>query len=273
MKISKIRFLQGFCIVVLLLAIARCAFPSIAEERNQVKADSLLTDKDTLTLNEQTSKDIQDTYNKNTAERIPESASMFFDGNGNQVKHKIWSVNNFSQAFPDTNDLQMSAARRWGIQPVADRQEAEERKAELVYASSCPYYDVGRLNSSIPYLVPRAAELLQDIGQSFFDSLQIKGVPLHKIIVTSITRSKADVDRLRKHNPNATENSCHMYATTFDISYNRYRAVQTQQQPRRTVRNDTLKWILSEVLRDKREQGRCYIKYERKQGCFHITVR
>ena len=44
-------------------------------------------------------------------------------------------------------------------------------------------------------------------------------------------------------------------------------------EPRRQVRNDSLKWVLSEVLRDKREAGRCYIKHEVKQGCFHITVR
>ena len=41
----------------------------------------------------------------------------------------------------------------------------------------------------------------------------------------------------------------------------------------RKVRNDTLKWILSEVLNDMRRQNRCYIKYEVKQGCFHITVK
>jgi len=41
----------------------------------------------------------------------------------------------------------------------------------------------------------------------------------------------------------------------------------------REVRNDTLKWVLSEVLRDMRQNGRCYIKYEVKQGCFHLTVR
>ena len=29
----------------------------------------------------------------------------------------------------------------------------------------------------------------------------------------------------------------------------------------------------SEVLRDARLAKRCYIKYERKQGCFHITTR
>jgi len=42
---------------------------------------------------------------------------------------------------------------------------------------------------------------------------------------------------------------------------------------RREVRNDSLKFILSEVLNDMRQQNRCYIKYEVKQGCFHLTVR
>jgi hypothetical protein len=76
-----------------------------------------------------------------------------------------------------------------------------------------------------------------------------------------------DVSRLQHHNPNATENSCHLYGTTFDICYNRYQPIG------REVRNDTLKWVLSEVLRDKRQENRCYIKYEVKQGCFHLTVR
>jgi hypothetical protein len=41
----------------------------------------------------------------------------------------------------------------------------------------------------------------------------------------------------------------------------------------RYVRDDTLKWVLCEVLRDIRRQERSYVKYEVKQGCFHITVR
>ena len=98
-------------------------------------------------------------------------------------------------------------------------------------------------------------------------------MPLHKIIVTSVLRSEEDVARLRKHNINASENSCHRFGTTFDICYNRYMTVQTEKEPRRQVQNDTLKWVLSEVLRDMRESGRCHIKYEVKQGCFHITTR
>lgn len=181
--------------------------------------------------------------------------------------HRILSVPNYKTAFPDSQSVQIIAANRWGVKPVKDREDAEQRKRELVYVGESPYYHVDRLSSSIPYLVPRAAVLLQDIGQSFYDSLYVKGLPLHQLIVTSVLRSMEDVSRLQHHNPNATENSCHLYGTTFDICYNRYQTIG------REVRNDTLKWVLSEVLRDKRQENRCYIKYEVKQGCFHLTVR
>ena len=181
--------------------------------------------------------------------------------------HRILSVPNYKTAFPDSQSVQIIAANRGGVKPVKNREDAEQRKRELVYVGESPYYHVDRLSSSIPYLVPRAAVLLQDIGQSFYDSLYVKGLPLHQLIVTSVLRSMEDVSRLQHHNPNATENSCHLYGTTFDICYNRYQPIG------REVRNDTLKWVLSEVLRDKRQENRCYIKYEVKQGCFHLTVR
>ena len=181
--------------------------------------------------------------------------------------HCIRSVANYQKAFPDSQAVQIVAANKWGVRPVKNRDDAEQRKTELVYVGESPYYHVDRLSSSIPYLVPRAALLLQDIGQAFYDSLYVKGVPFNQLIVTSVLRTMDDVSRLQRHNGNATENSCHLYGTTFDICYNRYEPVA------RAVRNDTLKWVLSEVLRDKRNEGRCYIKYEVKQGCFHMTVR
>lgn len=183
------------------------------------------------------------------------------------VPHRILSVPNYKKAFPDSQSVQIVAAERWGVRPVQNREDAEKRKKELVYIGESPYWHVDRLSSSIPYLVPRAALLLQDIGQAFYDSLYVKGVPLQQLIVTSVLRSKDDVARLQRHNQNATERSCHLFGTTFDICYNRYHPIE------RPVRDDTLKWVLSEVLRDKRDEGRCYIKYEVKQGCFHMTVR
>ena len=173
----------------------------------------------------------------------------------------------YQAAFPDSQSVQIVAAQKWGVRPVRNREDAESRKRELVYVGESPYYHVDRLTSSIPYLVPRAALMLQDIGEAFYDSLYAKGLPLHQLIVTSVLRSMDDVAKLQRHNPNATEQSCHLYGTTIDICYNRYQPLT------REVRNDTLKWVLSEVLRDKREEGRCYVKYEVKQGCFHMTVR
>ena len=163
-----------------------------------------------------------------------------------------------------------------GLQQAAprDREEAEKRKAELVYMAASPYYHVDPLRNSIPYLVPRAAVLLNDIGRNFFDSLYVKHIPLHQFIVTSVMRSQDDLEKLKQVNHNVSDNSCHLYGTTFDIGYNRYNTVEDPDGlPRRLVRDDTLKWVLSEVLRDLREQDRCYVKYERKQGCFHVTVR
>ena len=239
MKLSKKRYLQGFAVVVILLALVRWTFPSVSAptDRGDRSLDSLATsDQKTVPLI--------------------------------VTPHRIRSVASYAESFPDTNAVQLSAAQKWGVSPVKNREDAESRKRELVYIGANPYYHVDPLYSSIPYLVPRAAVLLQDIGKNFFDSLYVKGLPLHQIIVTSVLRSQEDVVKLRRRNGNATENSCHLYGTTVDICYNRYHAVGPRE-----VRNDTLKYVLSEVLRDLRQQERCYIKYEVKQGCFHMTVR
>ena len=268
-KIQK-RYLQVFGGLILLLALVRCAFPSVSNkaysEENELSSSE---NNDSTDIKEELlNKDDYIVANNKLV------STKFINSEGNLIKNGIYSVRKYSEAFPDSNNVQMLAAKRWGVNPVEDRVEAEQRKMDLVYVGSNPYFYVEKLHRSIPYLVPRAAVLLQDIGRNFFDSLQIKGINLHKPIVTSVTRSKSDVRKLRNYNRNATENSCHLYGTTFDICYNRYKTVSPPEgEPRRQVRNDSLKYVLSEVLNDLRKEGRCYVKYEVKQGCFHITVR
>ena len=294
---GKNRFLLGFVVVVCVLALVRLISPGIAEPRTSVAdlsvADSLATDSvDQLAMAEEDKEEENKATNEiaETSDDLAQEAagtgsetdaaadssntpSIFFDKNGKEVKHRIFSVPHFGNTFPDQQDVQILAANKHGVNPVQNREEAEHSKGKLVYVGSNPFFYVDKLNNSIPYLVPRASVLLQDIGRAYFDSLQIKGIPLHKIIVTSILRTKDDVAKLRTRNGNATENSCHLYGTTFDVCYNRYKQIQTRQQPRRQVQNDTLKWVLSEVLRDMRDRNRCLVKYEVKQGCFHITVK
>lgn len=273
MKITKKNYTQIFGITVVLLAIFRCASIDRAcgNGTTAATADSISTG---VVTDSMATDGMEEVAANPTAETRPIGRpSLFFNADGTQVKNRIYSVPHFGNTFPDQNDVQLAAAQRHGVKAVLDRKDAERRKSELVYVGNNPFFHVDRLNNSIPYLVPSASELLQDIGKAFFDSLQTKQIPLHKIIVTSVLRSKADVAKLRQHNSNATENSCHLYGTTFDVCYNRYKTVEDPQGPRRRqVRNDSLKWVLSEVLNDMRQQKRCLVKYEVKQGCFHITV-
>ena len=306
MEITKNRYLSWFAAIVFLLAVVRLIFPSVArnsearravEIADSLKADSLQKVEEAqlaaAQLEAQKAEEERKAEEARKADSIKKAkqsqettakenqptndnlvASPFFNADGSEVKHPIRSVPRYSEAFPDSQQVQYVSARKWGVASVQNRQEAESRKRELVYVGSSPYYYIEKMNRSIPYLVPRAAVLLNDIGRAYFDSLQMKQIPLHKFIITSVLRTKDDVEKLRNYNRNATENSCHLYGTTFDICYNRYKTVQDPDGPRRReVRNDTLKWVLCEVLNDMRLNGRCYVKYEVKQGCFHITVR
>lgn len=278
MRISKGKYLQTFAVISVILALYRCAFPGVAQPvGSDESADSVITDSVPTGMAPAT---IPDTITTRDIVGQPSASAPSVSPLGRPhrvaevtVPHPIYSVPRFKDCFPDSQEVHLSAAQRYGVRPVADRSDAERRKSELVYIGANPFFHVESLRNSVPYLVPRASILVQDIGRSFFDSLYVKGIPLHKIIVTSALRTRADVERLRQRNGNATENSCHLYGTTIDISQNRYLTVAPPGQHRRSVSNDTLKWILSEVLRDYRESGRCYIKYEVKQGCFHVTVR
>ena len=281
MKVSKKAYLHVFTIIVLALGLLRLT-TDIDEPKSPEEiamADSLAVVNEASETEEEEANKEDDVEEANTPNPTPNTqhptpnplASLPPD---TRKHHKIFSVPDYDKAFPDSQSVQIVAAQKYGVKPVKDDKDAENRKDELVYIGSSPWYHVDRLSSSSPYLVPRAAVLLQDIGRAFYDSLDAKGVPLHKIITTSVLRTKANVQKLRTRNINATENSCHLYGTTMDICYNRYKTVQDPKGPkRREVTNDTLKWILCEVLRDMREQGRCYVKYEKKQGCFHLTTR
>ncbi len=185
----------------------------------------------------------------------------------------IKGVVSYRRAFNDLNDVQLIAAQKHGIQPQKDR-ESVLRIEGLEEIISCEVFDVDTLTHSIPYLVPRAKTLLYDIGENFRDSLINKGLNPNKIIVTSVLRTQEDIKGLRKGNINASDNSTHAYATTFDISWKRFAYIKEigniEMEP---VSADTLKLVLSEVLRDLRKAERCYVKHEAKQACFHITVR
>ena len=184
----------------------------------------------------------------------------------------IRGVISYKRSFGDLNDLQLAVAQSIGIRPASSRKAVEAMKGKLVHLEDNEYYILDSLTHSLPYLVPKASELLTHIGSSFLDSLKAKGLNPNEIIVTSVLRTLDDVRKLRHHNGNASEKSAHFYGTTFDVSWKRFEKVE-EDRPMQDVSSDTLKLVLSEVLRDFRKANKCYVKYELKQGCFHITAR
>lgn len=173
------------------------------------------------------------------------------------------------RVFNDSNHLHLEAATALGIPSVPSARALLKSHPQLVAVRTDSVKFVDDLTHSLPYLVPQAAALLNDIGAAFRDSLRSRGGGDYRIKVTSVLRTPATVSKLRRRNVNATENSAHNHATTFDISYSKFIC----NDPSVPVTQEDLKNLLAEVLFKFREEGRCYVKYERKQSCFHITAR
>lgn len=178
---------------------------------------------------------------------------------------------NYAAHFNDVQRIQIAAAQKFGMHPLKDRAEAMSRLKEynLHHIRSNKNYQLAPMHHSIPYLTNNASALLNTIGENFRDSLASKNLSAYKIVVTSILRTDADVERLMKKNTVAVKNSAHRYATTFDISYVQFVPVGISND----VSRIELKKVLAEVLRDLRSQKECYVKYEQSQHCFHITSR
>lgn len=177
-------------------------------------------------------------------------------------------IGRLADVFNDSNKYQYAAGERIGIRPIRSLADAYYLRRPLVEISSNQWYDLDTLTHSMPYLVPEAAKLLEDIGRNFADSLARRNASEHKFRVTSVLRTAHSVKRLRRVNRNATDSSTHQLGTTFDISYAKFNYNGTGRQ----LSDEEMKYILAEVLYDLRAQHRCMVKFERKSPCFHITA-
>lgn len=174
-----------------------------------------------------------------------------------------------SRLFNDINYVHLCEARAGGIRPIENSEMAWTEGRGLVEIKSNPYYYLDELSHSYPYLKPYAADLLAEICRRFQDTLRVRGGGAYRPKVTSLLRTPLSVGKLRRVNRNATGESAHQYATTFDISYSKF-ICDDASAPHRTF--EDLKNLLAEIVADLRDEGRCYVKHERNQACFHITA-
>ncbi len=178
------------------------------------------------------------------------------------------TIRNLKGQFNDLNPLHVEAGLKYGLKEAPkDREEVKADK--LVLIEDNKYYVVDELTHSVPYLCKSGSLLLDELGRNFCDSLKAKNILPVRFKVTSVLRTKADVEKLRRAgNVNASPNSSHCYGCTFDIAW-----ASWDLPERYNATWDQYRGVLAEVLRDEQKAGRCYVKYEYKESCFHITSR
>ncbi|MGE4568233.1 MAG: DUF5715 family protein [Bacteroidales bacterium] len=177
----------------------------------------------------------------------------------------------YASVFNDLNSLHVEAGKKKGIIPLASREALRDQRSKLKEIRNSKYVVVEKLTHSVPYLTPDAADLLETIGKRFNGALRAKGMTEYALQVTSLLRTDGDAKSLRRSgNVNASANSSHRYATTFDITYVRFKKISRKEKNEHW---DHLRMVLGEVLLSLREEEKCYVKYEIGQKCFHITAR
>lgn len=186
------------------------------------------------------------------------------------TRMKVNYMGNMRTVFNDSNYIHWAAADSVGIVPLSGLKSHWQLRRPLVKITSCRDFFIEPLTHSVPYLVPEAADAIHEIGRRFTDSVAARGGSRYRIRITSVTRTPETVRRLRRRNVNAVDSSVHQLATTVDVSYARF--IPDADNPvARSV--DDLKGVLAEVLAAMRDEGKIYVKFERKQPCFHITAR
>ena len=133
MKVSQKRYIQGFGIVVVVLGMVRCVFPTLG---TVTPVTALLADTvsiDTAAVAQLPVAEVAPVPNVAVHDSVaplkPGVKSLFFNADGTPAKHRILSVPHFGNAFPDQNDVQLVSAQKWGVKPVKAMRPRNARRS------------------------------------------------------------------------------------------------------------------------------------------------
>ena len=164
----------------------------------------------------------------------------------------------------DAYDNHLFAAETKGVGIIEDEKLLFDlvENQTLVEVSSGLGYRVDKLTHSHPFISPEAKKVLEELGKTF----QAHAGGASYFTVSSATRTMDQQKKLYRRNRNATSgNSSHSYGVSFDISYIRFNG--------KKAFNYKAQKQLEGVLNYFQEINKIYVIKERKQNCFHITVR
>ena len=162
-----------------------------------------------------------------------------------------------------TDDVQehKKAYYNEGIEPQVYNVDLRKlyRNKRLKKLESNDLFYVRNLKYSEPYILPKAYNFIYKICEEYNDSCLNNDIDYIPIVITSVTRTKESVEKLKKINQNAIQESAHLRGKTFDISYKKFGNYNKQLK------------LFTGILLNNNKNSLCFVKYERN-GCLHITV-
>lgn len=164
----------------------------------------------------------------------------------------------------DSYDDHLNAAELKGIGLILDEKQLFNlvKNSVLVEASEGIGYKVDSLTHSYPYITLHSKKVLEELGRTF----QAMSDEERYFTVTSTTRTMEQQNRLKRRNRNATKGeSSHSYGVSFDISYIRFNGEKNYD---RKAQKD-----LEAVLKHFQKENKIFVIKERRQACYHVTVR
>lgn len=133
---------------------------------------------------------------------------------------------------------------------------------QLVLINQGKGYEVMALTHSHPYLTPYSKVVLEELGQAFQTLTDTESY----FMLTSVTRTPEQQKSLRRRNKNATSGeSSHSYGVSFDISYIRFNGKKNWNRSKQKK--------LEKILNEFQDAGKILFIKEKKQSCYHVTVR
>ncbi|GAB2500685.1 MAG: hypothetical protein EP311_02505 [Cytophagales bacterium] len=164
----------------------------------------------------------------------------------------------------DAYEDHLTAAENNGVGIIETKERLDEliESEQLVELNRGKGYNVEPLTHSHPYVTPQSKKIVEEMGLMY----EILAGDGSFFSISSATRTMNQQVNLKKRNRNATAgNSSHSFGVSFDISYIRFNGKRAWDQ--KAQRN------LEKVLNHFQEAGKIYVIKERKQSCYHVTVR
>lgn len=195
--------------------------------------------------------------------------------NVEEEKSQINCEHSISQKYSDSLNDHLEdyilISEKQGITPATNFRDLlrHRKKARLVDVYEMAGYEIDTFKHSYTYLTPHAKAFLEQVGSDFEKTMHLNDMKNIKLLITSMTRTKATVANLLRINKTAVRKSPHLNGNSFDISYSRF-ITKTELD---SCDMAFVQQSISKILYDYRKQRKCWVTFERGQECLHVVVR